>query len=105
MKKMKIAMTGLAAAACLLGASAMAQMQQVQTFSFPSQEGSKSPPSTLRISEQPGSQPAPQVRDSPESTAQYQRCRARVDREATNNTQLQAGVAACLQELEARRGQ
>ncbi|MCD0503616.1 hypothetical protein [Bordetella petrii] len=102
-----IAISGLAALACLVGAAGSAQAQQpAQEFSFPAQPGSKSPPSTLRITEQqqPGSVPAPAVRDTPQSLEQYTRCRNQVDREAIGNQQLQAGVAACLRELEARRG-
>ena len=102
----KTAVSGLAVLACLLGALGAAQAQQAQEFSFPSRDGSKSPPSTLRISEQPGaaSAGAGEIRDTPESVEQYRRCRSRVDREAINNTELQAGVAGCLKELEARRG-
>ncbi|MBO1112779.1 hypothetical protein [Bordetella petrii] len=101
----KTALSGLAALACLLGALGTAQAQQAREYSFPSHDGSKSPPSTLRITEQPGAAPAPAVRDTPESVQQYQRCRARVDREAIGNVDLQAGVAGCLKELEARRVQ
>ena len=97
-----IAFSGLVALACLAGA---AQAQQVQEYSFPSHDGGKSPPSTLRITEQPGAGAAPSgvIRDTPESLEQYQRCRNQVDREAIGNAQLQTGVAACLKELEARR--
>ncbi|HYG43150.1 MAG TPA: hypothetical protein VEA17_09540 [Bordetella sp.] len=102
-----IAISGLAAMACLLSALGTAQAQpQPREYSFPSQDGSKSPPSTLRITEQqqPGAAaPSGVIRDTPESLSQYQRCRNQVDREAINNTQLQGGVAACLQALEARR--
>lgn len=101
----KIAISGLSALACLLGAASASWAQQPQQYSFPSQDGGKSPPSTLRITEQPGTTPAPAIRDTPESVAQYQRCRAKVDREAIGNAELQAGVAACLQELNARRTQ
>jgi len=94
---------GIAAMACLLGAAGSSWAQQPQQLSFPSQDG-KSPPSTLRITEQPGAPAAPAVRDTPESVAEYQRCRAQVDREAIGNAQLQGGVAACLKELEQRRG-
>ncbi|MBV7486792.1 hypothetical protein [Bordetella sp. BOR01] len=100
-----IAISGLAAVACLLGALGTAQAQPSE-YSFPSQDGSKSPPSTLRITEQqqPGeAAPSSEIRDTPESVSQYQRCRNQVDREAINNAQLQAGVVACLQALEARR--
>lgn len=101
-----IAVSGLAAVACLVGALGAAQAQQVQEYSFPSSDGSKSPPSTLRITEQPqpGAAPSGIIRDTPESLEQYERCRNKVDREAIGNTQLQSGVAACLKELEARRG-
>src|SRR5690606_41453040 len=71
----------LVALACLAGA---AQAQQVQEYSFPSHDGSKSPPSTLRITEQPGAGAAPSgvIRDTPESLEQYQRCRNK-DRKST----------------------
>src|SRR3546814_1569477 len=95
----KTALSGLAALACLLGSLGTAQAQQAQEYSFPSHDGSKSPPSTLRITEQPGATPAAAVRDTPESIEQYQRCRNQVDREAIGNTELQAGVAGCLKEL------
>lgn len=101
----KTALSSLAVLACLLGALGTAQAQQAREYNFPSHDGSKSPPSTLRITEQGSAAPAPAVRDTPESVAQYQRCRNKVDREAIGNTELQAGVAGCLKELEARRGQ
>jgi len=100
----KIAVCGLAALACLAGTLGAAQAQQVQEYTFPSHDGSKSPPSTLRITEQPGAgAPSGVIRDTPESLAEYQRCRNKVDREAIGNVQLQTGVATCLKELEARR--
>src|SRR3546814_16018718 len=98
----KTALSGLAALACLLGALGTAQAQQAQEYSFPSHDGSKSPPSTLRITEQPGAAPAPAVRDPPESVQQYQRCRSQVHRQAIANTDLPACVAACLEETQAR---
>ncbi|GAB1579897.1 hypothetical protein [Bordetella petrii] len=99
-----LAISGLALA-CLLGPLGVAQAQPAQEYSFPSTDGSKSPPSTLRITEQPQAGAAPAVRDTPQSIEQYQRCRNKVDREAIGNEQLQIGVAACLKDLEARRGQ
>lgn len=101
-----IAISGLTAIACLIGIAVPAQAQQpAQEYSFPSRDGSSSPASTLRISEQP--QPgAPQssvVRDTPQSVEQYTRCRNNADREAIGHQQLQTMVATCLRELEQRR--
>lgn len=110
----------LSALVCLGGGSALAQMPapaqtppmqaqqpplnaQTQQFSFPSRDGSASPASTLRITEQPATPPAPVVRDTQESVAHYQRCRNNADREAVDRAQLQALVQACLNELQQRR--
>lgn len=104
-----IAISGLTALACLMGAAGAVHAQQgaTQEFSFPSREGSYSPPSTLRITEQPGAgsaaAPSGAVQDTPESLAEFRRCRSNADRAATNNTDLQARVTACLNELQARR--
>lgn len=105
-----MAASGLTALACLVGAMSMAQAQtqaQTQEYSFPSHESSSSPPSTLRITEQPaaGTASSGAVRDTPESLDQYKRCRNNADREAISNVQLQTEVAACLRELEMRRQQ
>lgn len=110
-----IAISGLTALACLMGTAGMAQAQQMheaaqqaQEYSYPSRDGSYSPPSTLRITEQPQAgtaAPSSVVRDTPESLAQYERCRNNADRAAVDRAQLQNEVAACLRELEARRQQ
>ncbi|WP_370519971.1 hypothetical protein [Bordetella sp. 15P40C-2] len=106
---MKTTMLGaIAAVACLTSAAAFAQAQQpaqTQQYSFPGSDGSYSPPSTLRITEQPGTPPAPAVRDTQESIALYQRCRNNADREAVDRNQLQTMVATCLAELQQRRQQ
>lgn len=100
----------LFAALCAAGAAqAQNAAPATQEMQFPSQrspDGSQSPPSTLRmtVSPAPGSGPAV-IRDTPESQAQFQRCRQVSDRAAVSNAQMQAGVAQCLQELEQRRQQ
>jgi hypothetical protein len=99
----------LLAALCASGAAqaqnAAAPTQEMQFPSVRSKDGSLSPPSTLRmtVSPQPGAAPA--VRDTPESQAQFVRCRQVSDRAAVSNAQMQAGLAQCLQELEQRRQQ
>jgi len=101
-------------ASAALCAAGLAQAQNAappttQEYQYPSTrspDGSQSPPSTLRITVTPGagSAPAP-VRDTPESLAEYQRCREVSDRAAVSNAQMQAGVAQCLQALQQRRQQ
>lgn len=100
-----IPLSALVALACVVGPVQAQQPAQTQEYSYPSRDGSFSPPSMLRISEQAQSgapQPAV-VRDTPQSVEQYQRCRNNADREAVDRMQLQAMVAACLRELEQRR--
>ncbi|MFD4840523.1 hypothetical protein ACFWP0_23715 [Achromobacter sp. NPDC058515] len=99
----------LLAALCAAGAAqaqnAAPVTQEMQFPSVRSKDGSLSPPSTLRmtVSPQPGADPV--VRDTPESQAQFVRCRQVSDRAAVSNAQMQAGVAQCLKELEQRRQQ
>lgn len=101
------------AALCAVGVTGAVQAQTAapatQEMQFPSQpqrDGSLAPPSTLRmtVTPAPGAAPAP-IRDTPESVAQYQRCREVSDRAAVSNAQMQAGVAQCLRELQERRQQ
>ena len=99
----------LFAALCAAGAAhaqnAAPATQEMQFPSARSKDGSLSPPSTLRMTVSPqGSEPVV-VRDSPESQAQFERCRQVSDRAAVSNSQMQAGVAQCLKELEQRRQQ
>lgn len=100
----------LLAALCAAGAAhaqnAAPATQEMQFPSVRSKDGSLSPPSTLRmtVSPQPGSGPAV-IRDTPESQAEFARCRQVSDRAAVSNAQMQAGLAQCLKELEQRRQQ
>lgn len=100
----------LFAALCSTG-TALAQnaAPATQEMQFPSQrspDGSQSPPSTLRMTVTPAAGAAPaEIRDTPESVAQYQRCRQVSDRAAVSRTQMQQGVEQCLRELEQRRQQ
>ncbi|MFE0843973.1 hypothetical protein [Achromobacter insolitus] len=109
MKKLRIS-AFLLAALCAAGAAqaqnASPATQEYQYPSVRSKDGSLSPPSTLRmtVTPQPGSGPAV-IRDTPESQAEYVRCREVSDRAAVSNAQMQAGVAQCLKELEQRRQQ
>ncbi|GLK96656.1 hypothetical protein GCM10008164_43990 [Achromobacter xylosoxidans] len=109
MKKLRIS-AFLLAALCAAGAAqaqnAAPATQEYQYPSVRSKDGSLSPPSTLRmtVAPQPGSGPAV-IRDTPESQAEYVRCREVSDRAAVSNAQMQAGVAQCLKELEQRRQQ
>ena len=101
-----ITIAGAMALACLSGAVAYAQQAPAQEYSYPSLDGSASPPSTLRITEQPGAAgraASGVVRDSQESLAEYRRCRDAADREAIGHVQLQEQVSACLSALQARR--
>lgn len=96
----------LFAALCAAGA---AHAQNVapgatQEMQFPSGQGSLSPPSTLRMTVTPENPPVV-IRDTPQSQAEFQRCRTVSDRAATSNAQMQAGVEQCLRELEQRRQQ
>ncbi len=109
MKKLHIS-AFLLAALCAAGAAqaqnAAPVTQEYQYPSVRSKDGSLSPPSTLRMTVTPDAGSAPAViRDTPESQAQYVRCREVSDRAAVSNAQMQAGVAQCLKELEQRRQQ
>ena len=109
MKKLPITAV-MIASACLGGAEqAQSASPVTQEYQYPSQrskDGSLSPPSTLRMTVTPDPNSAPVViRDSPESQAEYVRCREVSDRAAVSNAQMQAGVAQCLRELEQRRQQ
>jgi hypothetical protein len=97
----------LFAALCAAGAAqAQNAAPATQEYQYPGHDGSLSPPSTLRmtVTPAPGSAPAI-IRDTPESQAEYVRCREVSDRAAVSNAQMQAGVAQCLKELEQRRQQ
>lgn len=96
----------LLAALCAAGA---AQAQNAvpgtaQEMQFPSSPGSLSPPSTLRMTVTPETPPVV-IRDTPQSQAEFQRCRTVSDRAATSRTQMQAGLEQCLRELAQRRQQ
>ncbi|MGE8656200.1 MAG: hypothetical protein ACN6O8_05560 [Achromobacter sp.] len=101
----------LLALACLGGAAQAQNAAPVtQEFQYPSQrakDGSLSPPSTLRmtVTPDPNSTAPAVIRDTPQSQAEYVRCREVSDRAAVSNAQMQAGVAQCLRELEQRRQQ
>ncbi|MFC4273544.1 hypothetical protein [Achromobacter aloeverae] len=77
----------------------------VQEYSFPSQPGSYSPPSTLRMTVSPEAAPAqqPPVRDTPESLRKYTECRDEADRASTSSAKMREAVGQCLQDLNARR--
>lgn len=88
--------------------AALAQAPAVQEFQFPATPGSKSPPSTLRITEGGASghaAPTGIVRDTPESLGQYQRCRTQSDRAAITNADRENGLMQCMKELQMRREQ
>lgn len=102
--------TAMLALVCLAlpCAAALAQSQAVREYQFPSAQGSKSPPSTLRITE--GAAPGRAastgiVRDTPESLGQYQRCRMESDRAAITNADREGGLMRCMNELQMRREQ
>lgn len=101
-----ITITSMTVLACFMGMAGNAQQAPAQEYSYPSLDGSASPPSTLRITEQAGAAgvvPSGVLRDSPESLAEYKRCRNAADREAIGHVQLQEQVAACLSALQSRR--
>ena len=109
MKKLRVS-AFLLAALCAAGvAQAQNAAPVTQEYQYPSarsKDGSLSPPSTLRMTVTPDPNAAPAiVRDTPESQAEYARCREVSDRAAVSNAQMQAGVAQCLKELEQRRQQ
>lgn len=110
----------ISAALLLLAAGAQAQVPisaqtapppagagGVQEYSFPSQPGSYSPPSTLRMTVSPQAAPMqpPPVRDTPESLRKYTECRDEADRASTSAAKMRDAVGQCLQELNARRAQ
>ncbi len=99
--------TFLLAAMCAAGAvqAQTAAPGATQEMQFPSAQGSISPPSTLRMTVTPEAPPPAAIRDTPQSQAEFQRCRMVSDRAATSNAQMQAGVEQCLRELEQRRQQ
>lgn len=76
-----------------------------QELSFPSQPGSYSPPSTLRMTVTPQAAPvqAPPVRDTPDSLRKYTECRDEADRASTSAAKMRDAVGLCLQDLNARR--
>ncbi|MBO9329080.1 hypothetical protein A6B37_01740 [Achromobacter sp. HZ01] len=109
MKKLRIS-AFLLAALCAAGvAQAQNAAPVTQEYQYPSvrsKDGSLSPPSTLRVTVTPGAGSTPAaVSDTPASRAEYERCREVSDRAAVSNSQMQAGVAQCLKELEQRRQQ
>ncbi len=76
----------------------------VQQFSFPSRDGSYSPPSTLRMMVTPdASQAQAPVSDTPESLRRYTQCRNEADRASTSSARMREALAQCLQELNDRR--
>jgi len=77
----------------------------VQELSFPSQPGSYSPPSTLRMTVTPEATQAapPPVRDTPDSLRRYTECRDEADRASTSSAKMREAVGQCLQDLNARR--
>jgi len=95
--------------ACLALPCAAAQAQTTQHYQFPAAPGSLSPPSTLTIiQESAGGPPAGTgvvIHDTPESAAEYQRCRTVSDRAAITNADRQNGVMQCLKALQERRQQ
>jgi len=104
---MKTSATLILGLSLLLAGTAMAQTGQ--TFAYPgtpSPSGLPSPASTLRITETPQAGAAPAaapMRDTPESLREYERCRSVSDRASVSRAEMEAGVARCLRELEARR--
>ncbi|MGN6580680.1 MAG: hypothetical protein ACTHJ1_11950 [Bordetella sp.] len=91
--------------ACLALPCAAASAQSTQQYQFPAAPGSLSPPSTLTITQEGGGQPAASgvIRDTPESLAEYQRCRTVSDRAAITDADRQNGVMQCLKALQKRR--
>ena len=94
--------------ACLALPCAAALAQTTQHYQFPAAPGSLSPPSTLTITQEgAGGPPAASgvIHDTPESVAEYQRCRTVSDRAAITNADRQNGVMQCLKALQERRQQ
>ena len=89
------------------GADRRARQPGIPIPQRPLQDGSLSPPSTLRITVtgEGGAQAPAAISDTPASKSEYERCRRVSDRAAVSNAQMQAGVAQCLRELEQRRQQ
>jgi hypothetical protein len=105
MKRFSVKTRALVAAAGLALSGAAFAQQAVQEYQYPSQPGSASPPSTLRILNGGAQAPAAPAsyHDTPESLAEYQRCRTVSDHAVITNADRQNGVMQCLKELEARR--
>lgn len=90
---------------CLAGAAHGQSGTQEMQFpgAQPKSSANWSPPATLRMTVEPSAPAAAPIHDTPESIAEYQRCRTVSDRAAVTNEQRTAGVAACLKELQDRR--
>ncbi|AIT27621.1 hypothetical protein [Bordetella holmesii] len=96
----------LLATLCLAGAAHAQSGTQEMQFpgTQPKSSPNWSPPATLTMTVEPAGTPAPApIHDTPESVAEYQRCRTVSDRAAVSNEQRTAGVAACLKALQERR--
>ncbi|ANY16996.1 hypothetical protein AW878_13045 [Bordetella pseudohinzii] len=93
------------AAFCLAGAAHAQSGTQEMQFpgTQPKSSPNWSPPATLRMTVDPSAPAAEPIRDTPESIAEYQRCRTASDRAAVSNEQRTAGAAACLKALQDRR--
>lgn len=94
--------------ACLALPCAAALAQTTQQYQFPAAPGSLSPPSTLTITQEGAGGPpsvSGVIHDTPESVAEYQRCRTVSDRAAITNADRQNGVMQCLKALQERRQQ
>lgn len=101
---MKRTLFALAALCLAAGAHAQSGTQELQFPGAQPQTSSNwSPPSTLRMTTQDITPPPAPIRDTPESVAEYQRCRTVSDRAAVTNEQRTSGVAACLKQLQDRR--
>ena len=87
------------------GADRRARQPGIPIPQRPLQDGSLSPPSTLRITVtgEGGAAPAA-ISDTPASKSEYERCR-RVSTAPRCRTRRSSGVAQCLRELEQRRQQ
>lgn len=94
--------------ACLALPCTAAPAQTTQHYQFPAAPGSLSPPSTLTITQEgAGGPPAASgiIHDTPESLAEYRRCRTVSDRAAITDADRQNGVMQCLKALQERREQ
>ncbi|AZY49809.1 hypothetical protein [Bordetella avium] len=96
----------LAIAALCLAATASATTT-TEALQFPGLQPKSSanwsPPSTLTMTVETVTPPPAPIHDTPESIAEYQRCRTVSDRAAVSNAQRTAGVEACLRALQERR--